>query len=303
MANDTILTAIDFSCLSEQYGVEHIGNEFILIDNLTADTDYTATETIFVNHPIKISYSVTVYCVAGSINFRINLKEYTVCANDALVMLNGSIIEYVSATPDACIAVLAFIDDYITSSEHLSEMMNLQQLLIDHPLQHLPAKVMNECIKIYKQMKSKLNETDNSFRKLALKGFGQVLCSMALEYVAMYYTAEQPQHRDRAMEVYQQFMTLVQRDYHQHRSISHYANILCITPKYLSSIVKKVSGRFANEWIDDYVMLEAKMLLKSRCHTIQQISDLLCFPSQSFFAKYFKNHLGCSPTVYQASEY
>jgi AraC-like DNA-binding protein len=64
-------------------------------------------------------------------------------------------------------------------------------------------------------------------------------------------------------------------------------------------MVKSATGKFAIEWIDDYVMLEAKALLKSTNMTIQQISDELNFPSQSFFGKYFKRREGVSPKEYR----
>ena len=68
---------------------------------------------------------------------------------------------------------------------------------------------------------------------------------------------------------------------------------------YLSTVIKNVSGKTAAEWIDDYVILEAKSLLKSTNLTIQQISDGLNFPSQSFFGKYFKRQTGISPKEYK----
>ncbi len=73
---------------------------------------------------------------------------------------------------------------------------------------------------------------------------------------------------------------------------------MSLTPKYLSQIVRKVSGRFAAT-DTDYVILEAKALLKSRKYTIQQIADRLNFANQSFFGKYFKEKVGCSPSEYQ----
>lgn len=77
--------------------------------------------------------------------------------------------------------------------------------------------------------------------------------------------------------------------------------MLNITPKYFSVLIKKVSGKTAGEWIDEYVLLEARALLKSRQYTVQQVSDMLSFPNQSFFAKYFKAHTGLTPTQYQTS--
>jgi AraC-like DNA-binding protein len=55
----------------------------------------------------------------------------------------------------------------------------------------------------------------------------------------------------------------------------------------------------AKKWIDDYVIWETKALLKSTNMTVQQISDELNFPSQSFFGKYFKRLVGLSPLEYR----
>ena len=78
----------------------------------------------------------------------------------------------------------------------------------------------------------------------------------------------------------------------------YYADVMCVTPKYLSQIVHKASGRFAGDWIADFVILEAKALLKSHKYTIQQVADMLNFANQSFFGRYFKKKVGCSPSVY-----
>ena len=87
--------------------------------------------------------------------------------------------------------------------------------------------------------------------------------------------------------------------YKQERSISFYAEKLCLTPKDLSSIIKQATGKLAGEWIDACVVLEAKMLLKCSEKSIQQIAEELNFANQSFFGKYFKHHTGMSPSKYK----
>lgn len=79
------------------------------------------------------------------------------------------------------------------------------------------------------------------------------------------------------------------------------AGKLCISPKYLSHVVRSVSGRHPGDWIRDYVVLEAKALLKSGKYTVQQVSDSLNFPNQSFFGTYFKKATGVSPMAYKES--
>ena len=76
---------------------------------------------------------------------------------------------------------------------------------------------------------------------------------------------------------------------------------LNITPKYLSEVVKQLSTRTTNDWIDKYVILEMRVLLKNTTKSIKEISDELSFPNQSFMGKYFKIHVGMSPKDYRKS--
>ena len=105
--------------------------------------------------------------------------------------------------------------------------------------------------------------------------------------------------RSRNEEYFNQFMGVLARHYMQQRSVGFYAGQLNLTPKYLTTIIRKTSGRTAVQWIDDYVVLEAKNLLKYSTMSIQEISYYLNFPNQSFFGKYFKNHTGMTPTAYR----
>jgi AraC-like DNA-binding protein len=94
-------------------------------------------------------------------------------------------------------------------------------------------------------------------------------------------------------------MELVQEHYRKERLIGFYADKLCITPKYLSKLVKETTGRSAGDWIERHVTLEARAMLQSSDMTIQQIATSLNFPNQSFFGKYFKRATGISPKQYR----
>jgi len=81
--------------------------------------------------------------------------------------------------------------------------------------------------------------------------------------------------------------------------VSWYAQQLDITPKYLSEMVKQVSKRTPNEWIDNYVTREIRVLLKNTTKSIKDIAVEMNFPNQSFLGKYFKEHAGVSPSAYR----
>jgi AraC-like DNA-binding protein len=102
-------------------------------------------------------------------------------------------------------------------------------------------------------------------------------------------------------ECVERFLELAEKHFKTERQVGFYAEKLHITPKYLSQIIKANTGKSANDWIDDYVMLEAKALLKSSKLTIQQISDELNFADQSIFGKYFKRLEGVSPKEYRGN--
>ena len=85
------------------------------------------------------------------------------------------------------------------------------------------------------------------------------------------------------------------------RNVKYYADILCISPKYLSTVIHRVSGKYATEWIDNYVILESKALLRGCGMSVKEVCHKLNFPNQSFFAKYFKHHTGLTPREYKNS--
>ncbi len=105
--------------------------------------------------------------------------------------------------------------------------------------------------------------------------------------------------RSRNNEYFKAFMNTLSQHYMQQRSVGFYADQLHLTPKYLTTIIRKTSGRTAIRWIDDYVVLEAKNLLKYSTMSIQEIAYYLNFPNQSFFGKYFRNHTGMTPSAYR----
>ena len=292
---------LDLIRLSIENTAVHLNKEFILIDNFDEASKRPNTDVEFVNHPVKLSFTIAIFCLSGQMSVQINLQNFELRSHDILIVQEGSIGEYRGMSDDTRIAVIAFSSDYFQSALQVDASMSLQRRLHAFPLHHLTPEAMDESMAIYRLMKAKIAETDNPFRKGALLGYTQVLTYNAYKYLLSTEADDgKPMNKSsRQQELYTQFIREVQKNYTKERRISYYANLLCITPKYLSQVVHKVSGRFAGDWITDYVILEAKALLKSRKYTIQQVADMLNFANQSFFGKYFKEKVGCSPSEYQ----
>ncbi|RTL57621.1 MAG: AraC family transcriptional regulator [Sphingobacteriales bacterium] len=106
-------------------------------------------------------------------------------------------------------------------------------------------------------------------------------------------------HITRKENLVRNFTQLVQKQFKEQRNVQAYADQLNITAKYLTETVKEITGKTAGEIIDDFVLLEAKLLLDNPTLSIAEIADELHFSDQSFFGKYFKRHTGLSPKEYR----
>lgn len=91
----------------------------------------------------------------------------------------------------------------------------------------------------------------------------------------------------------------MQKNYKHERSVKWYSDRLCLTPKYLSEIVKQASGRTARQWLMAFVLIEIKSLLRNTDYSIKQIAQEMNFSSQSSFGKYFHHATGLAPKEYR----
>ncbi len=98
---------------------------------------------------------------------------------------------------------------------------------------------------------------------------------------------------------FQRFLDLLHSSEIKRHTVDAYASELCISPKYLTAVCKKNSGKTANEWITEQVLEDIRYYLKQTDLSIKQICDRLGFPNPSFFGKYVKDHFGMTPMEFR----
>lgn len=103
----------------------------------------------------------------------------------------------------------------------------------------------------------------------------------------------------RAMELFNTFISLVNTYSKHERKMAFYAGKMCVTPRYLSTVVKQASGITAKEWIDRAVVTNAKVMLKYGSRQVAEVAYALDFPNVSFFCKFFKHATGQTPQEYR----
>ena len=107
--------------------------------------------------------------------------------------------------------------------------------------------------------------------------------------------------KDRSSEYFEKLINLLSEHYREERSVEFYAEKMNISSKHLSRVIRGFTGKSVHQWIDEFVALEIKNLLKYSNKSIQQISYTLNFPNPSFMGQYFKRITGLTPGEYKKS--
>ena len=297
MGEDLKLTEFQFDMLPTDERRLALENFVLLDDNLDStedlELDNHISKQIF---PLKLMFPLIMICRQGEIKMQMNLEEVILGSNDILIMVPGSIGEDVSMSKDCRIAIMAIPESAFSMLMKMEHALKFREHF-SRPLKfHYSDDEMAHIIMIYKMMRSIIN-MGSPYCKEILMNYMEAIAYFTISKLEA--IADEDVKKQRGDMLFHQFMDEVRRNYTTERQLSFYADKLCLTTKYLSRVVKQHSGRQPSEWIRDYVILESKALLRQNNLSVQQISDMLNFPNPSFFGKYFKAVVGCSPRQYQ----
>ena len=250
--------------------------------------------------PWKLGRPLFAMCLQGSATVKVNLQEYKISSNELVTLMPDAIVHGYSFSDDFK-GVMVLVSKSV-AEDLLPDITSVLPILMDFrqsPVIKLMPDEAKSLYDFYNFIWEKLPKVYGDYGKHELNG---LLLSIFYEVLSVYKErfAYDKFKRTRNEETFYKFYSLIEKEYCKERSVVHYADRLCISPKHLSMVVKKVSGRTASDWIDDYVILQAKQMLRSSSLTIQEVSRELNFSNQSFFGKYFKKHVGMSPSDYRA---
>lgn len=176
--------------------------------------------------------------------------------------------------------------------------MRGQLSLYQNPIMKLTPVQQEVCQRNFEAVRRRLSQTEHCFRRDALLNAVQCMIIDFFDFHAHLYGTDKisGQHH----QLMEQFIDMLERgDFRQNRDISYYADKLCITPKYLSDVSKKVSGLPATFWITRYTSLDISRLLRDRSLSFTDISELFGFSSLSHFSRYVQTNLGAKPSDFR----
>lgn len=282
-----------------------LGKDLILCDDISREENYTKEDFDFlVSGNIKATnlFGIVV-CLQGyieiewgGITFRLEPGEMTFLRSGAI----GGLVNYSYNVRSLCI--LAH-EDFFMPDLTPNESADFHSNILLKPYCYVGDEGLDSILMLYRQIKLVLqNQERIVYVRRIVMGMLQSLTFVCLSIFHSDVTARDSftsrSHQD---SVYQRFLKLVQMHYTQHHDIKFYANRLCISPKYLSQIVQRASGKHAKTLLEDYRLNEAKSLLKSQRYTVNEVSEMLSFASPSHFCQYFKKKTQMTPLQYQKS--
>ena len=289
---------LDISHLTEMDMVSFIKGEIVLSDNMEIPFSEPLEQLPQNDFPVQAGMSMVLFCLQGELHVRISLKECTLRPDMFCVIITGMIFEVLSISNDFRGFMIATRTNFMPVTEKTTQVMSFYKCLQSRHCFVLEEKEVMAFVGVYHSIKATLQELDHPYRIPMLQSYVQILYYRMLPIVLKEEESRSKYSHTRQEEIFQRFIGEVEKHYRKERSVKFYADLLCISPKYLSTVIYKISQQLAGEWIDAYVILEAKTLLKSGRLTIQQISEQLNFSNQSFFGKFFKRCAGMSPKEY-----
>jgi len=251
------------------------------------------SKVFHIGQPYRIKEGRIMRILRGKAKFCINLMEHTLNDNDIAIAPPGSLVQILEMTPDYDAQMIAVDNDFLPTIHRESLTDSYQQHGIVTQLTKSEWLQAGDYFKLIWE-----TVQEKPFRREIVQHL-----ITALLYYIMYIDKRnqdsfllQTSHQEK---LFQRFVSLVNEYSKSERSVSFYADKLCLTPRYLSTIIRQVSQRTVTEWINQSVILEAKVLLKHSDLLVYQISDELHFPNPSFFSKFFKRMTGMTPQEYQ----
>lgn len=283
-------------------GVTEMSNDFI-ITRISGKDAFSLLQ-----YPVRLNAYAAIYCTVGHFDIDINVTTYRVSQDTMLLYVPGSTLHLRESELDNLMVseavFVACTRDFMNGGHiNFNGLFEKSVRLLSSPC----IEISEEGKKIltdYYTLVSDLYNTSLEGTENAIGSIGtSLMCLLGnlwKDEVSRQLTSKSSQSR--AQVKYDEFLALVSKNFMTEKSVAFYAEKMCMTPKYLTTLVKNASGRTATEWIDAFLVLEAKNLLKYSDLTVKEIGYRLNFQSIPSFHKFFKNQTGLTPAEYRKAK-
>ncbi len=268
----------------------NIDEDFVLIDfdSMPMPEDFRFMRCTFV-----------ALCLQGRGSYNVGTLERDVHPNDIIIIPEGQVLGGISITKEfkglGVFISNEFLFDIISD---VHDVTNLFVLAREYPVFTLTLKEVDIFRRYASIIKDKVADKTHIFRRQVT---GTLLAAMIYDIcnAAKRVMSTPNTDKTKAQEVFEHFIHLVEHNFRTIRNVGWYSEQMDISSKSLLEMVKRVSNRTPNEWLDVYTSLEIRLLLTHTTKSIKEIADELNFGSQSSLGKFFRANVGMSPSAYR----
>lgn len=262
-------------------------------DDIIINLSATLAEGVISNEVLIRNGIVILLCKAGGGSICVDSKDYKLSQNNIVVLPENHIINNISPSLMRESSAIAVSVDYIlnmpspidTSIFSYSRYMSVIDIDDDK----------FEDLRSYYRFIFKESRESSKYRVEIIRSiFFALILEILAEYEKVFKIGSEASDI-KANNLSDRFFQLLAANYKKSRSVKFYAERLNLTPKYLSTAIKRVTGRPILDWIHEAILIDAKMLLRTTDMTVQEIADHLNFSSPSAFVQFFKKHTGKTP--------
>lgn len=288
------LPLIDFDSLKSRLYMYESYQADILVADLNS-------QDVFLNDHVRVNALQVLLVLEGSIDLSIDYVLFQASTNTVVTIMPTHITKVMKYSPNFKGRLMAVSRAFLEQSmmpNHSSSMIQYMKIRKNPTilLQESEIKTLDECML---RLRQTILQTSHHLQRLLIQN---TLMGFFIEMGNIFSERKEyntPPSLTRKEELFESFLRILYMYCKEQHVVSFYAEQLYITPQYLSLILKELTGRSANKWIDEALMQEAKILLKAPQATVQQVADALHFSDQSTFGKFFKKHAGMSPMEYR----
>lgn len=284
--------SVDFDYVKNSISTSYIDDDVIVLDHIPKLPD---------NKVFKLEMLTCYGVMKGRMQFDLNGKSHQASEGDMVVCMPNSYIDNYMMSPDLCVRAVGI--SYSVLQRHLNiskNFWNVIEYIIKNPVIHLE-KPQYALLSLYSNLFRFKHSNPGGFHhketlQLLLRCMFLEIASIIMPKLGSEPESGVIRHGD---QLFKRFLELLSASEGRERSVKSYAEQLCITPKYLSTLSKTASGKPALEWIHRFTAEAIERRLKYTDKSVKEISDEMNFPNLSFFGKFTKAHLGLSPTEYR----
>ena len=272
---------------------KYIDNDLILFEDIT--------QVPLPTSPSRMKSLFLALCTSGHAQYTVDTKMHEVSAGDVIIISEEQVVaDYMLSQDCKGIALIMSYDFFQNIVSGVHELSALFLFARTHPVFHLDDNQTKALENDIEHIKEKIIDVGHRFRRELVM---TMLKALIIDMSNIIYRFQQVGEagQTRAEVIFRDFIQTVEKNYRTERRVGWYAQQLCITSKYLSETVRTVSRRTPSDWIDSYVTRELRVMLRNSTMSIKQIADELNFANQSFMGKYFKEHVGMSPSKFRKS--